>query len=164
MRGSNDVLTPEATSLAANVAYENALYSKRHSYLKSVIVPNDPNKPESDLISLDSLDSDSDAESEVLFNNDIDIDAKSNSSSSDDDDESDFEEKKADRLRTLFDEEGQLSRLLRAVSECDFGPKITDWENYIIEFSKSEEIADGRVIEIFIYSYIDITYTYTFTY
>ena len=154
MRGSNDVLTPEATSLAANVAYENALNSKRHSYLKSISIPNDPNKPESDLISLDSLDSDSDAESEVMFNNDIDIDAKSNSSSSDD--ESEFEEKKADRLRTLFDEEGQLSRLLRAVNECDFGPKITDWENYIIELSKSEEIADGRVIEIFIYSYIHI--------
>ena len=96
----------------------------------------------------------------------------SSTSEEEDYDPDESDKQKNDRVRALFEEEGssvvsfpscgiedrflilpslstpsgQLSRLVRAVKECDFGPKEKDWENYIIEFAnQAEEVYESKV-------------------
>jgi len=135
-------LTKEARGLAANVAYENLLVAKRREKLalctSSTMLSKKAN--DDDLCSLDSLDSDSDLESEPEQAQEQD-----DSSSNSDDSDSDIEDKKADRVQTLFAAEGQLCRLMRAVNECDFAPKLPDWENYIVELAVASANEDAKV-------------------
>jgi superfamily II DNA or RNA helicase len=142
-------LTPEARGLAANVAYENFMNMKRREKLSLTNTASMLSKKanDDDLCSLDSLDSDSELESD----HEQQQQEQNDSSSGSEDSESEIEDKKADRVSSLFAAEGQISRLMRAVNECDFSPKVADWENYILELaiaSANEEAKVKRVEQL----------------
>ena len=108
---------------------------------------------EVDLLSFDSQDSDSVVDEDEIMDivqapsEDEEEDSRSDSDGSVSDKYlKDYGQNEVDsqaRVKAMFSNEGPLSRLARAVKECDFGPKPEEWEEYVVELAHDDNIKDG---------------------
>ena len=135
-----------------------ALASHRKSFSKEhAKLPN--SLQDVDLMSFDSQDSDSLIDEDEVIDvvqapsDDEEDDSGSDSggSLSDKDNKEDLKlsdgESQA-RVKAMFANEGPLSRLARAVKECDFGPKPEEWEEYVIDLAHEERTQDGGIKKV----------------
>ena len=159
-------LTEGARMLARNVRAEHklnverrrtltevALAGRKQAFAKSSRSVRHDAGENIDLMSFDSLDSDSEAEVEsdvVQMPTDLEDDKGSDSDSeaTSDDEEEQAELNTSARVKEMFEEEGQLSRLIRAVNECDFGPRVAEWEDYVLDLAMTDLKDDGTVKKV----------------